>query len=83
MYESLTKYTPSIGKADDYGEWIIDRKHVGTMEVSQQMPFVTYGKLAISVEDVMYNYVDTHDEMQLACYNDILGEMGYPGAPSP
>ena len=76
MYESLTKYIPSIEKADGYGEWIIDREHAGTMEDPKQMPFVAYGELAIAVEDAIYDFVDTHDEMQLTRYNEILEENG-------
>lgn len=76
MYESLTKYIPSIEKADGYGEWIIDREHAGTMEGPKQMPFVVYGGLAIAVEDAIYDFVDTHDEMQLTRYNEILEENG-------
>lgn len=76
MYESLTKFIPSIEGTDGYGEWIIDDDHAGTAEDPRQMPFVGYSSLVIELEDAIFAFVDTHPEMGLTHYYDILERNG-------
>lgn len=76
MFESLTKYIRPLEADDNRGEWIIDREHAGTKEDPKQMPSVAYDALAIAIEDAIYGFVDTHDEMQLTHYGEILEENG-------
>lgn len=76
MFENLTKYIFPLEADDNRGEWIIDRKHTGTKEDPIQMPFVAYDSLAIAVEDAIYEFIDSYDEMQLTHYGEILEENG-------
>lgn len=74
MYESLTRYLPAIEESDDYGTWIIDREHAGTMDDPKQMPYVDYSRQVTDLENAISAFVVGHAELGLTRYPDILKE---------
>lgn len=75
VYKTLTAYLPTL-EADNFGEWITDRKSKGTLEKPIQMPYVSYSKMARHFIDDVYTFADEHKEYGLYRYNDILFENG-------
>lgn len=74
MFENLTKYIRPLEADGNRGKWIIDREHAGTREDPIQMPFVAYDNLAIAIGDAICAFIDSHEELQLTHYEEILEE---------
>ena len=75
MYESLTKYLMGLA-GDEKGTWIIDKENDGTPEHPIQMPYVNYSRMVRDFTDDVYSFVETHEEMGLNHYSDILKANG-------
>ena len=75
MYESLTKYLDEFTGAE-FGTWIIDKKNDGTPEHPLQFPFVNYSCVVDHFIDVVFSFVDNHEEMGLHSYQKVLEENG-------
>lgn len=75
IYESLTNLIPQIAD-DTYGEWFVDKENDGSPEHPIQMPYVMYSGIVHELMEAIYNFVDTHTEMELNHYYDILEKNG-------
>lgn len=75
MYESLTGYITKLDNSE-YGNWHVDTEHKGTEDDPIQMPFVGYEKIVIELEQAIYAFVDSHIEMELTKYGEILEQNG-------
>lgn len=75
MYESLTKYLMELA-SDEKGTWIIDKENDGTPEHPIQMPYVNYSRMVRDFTDDVYSFVESHEEMGLNHYSDILKANG-------
>lgn len=75
VYESLTKYLDLLSN-DSIGDWIVDKENDGTPEHPIQMPYVKYSELVNQFIDDVYAFIDSHKEMELNCYTDILNANG-------
>ena len=71
MFESLTVFLPKL-QGDEYGEWVVDRTNDGTPEHPIHFPFVEYGRTVTDLMDAIYQFIDSHKEMELTHYRDIL-----------
>ncbi len=76
MYESVTKYLADLEKAEEHGDWIIDRKNPTATETTAQMPFVEYDRTVANLKNAIYAFIDGHPGFELKHYNDILEEHG-------
>ena len=77
MFEKLISLLPSLEENDGkFGEWIIDRKNDGSPEHPIQMPYVSYGRTSMELEQEIYRIVDEFPELHLTKYADILKEHG-------
>ena len=76
MYESLTCFLPQLNETQEYGEWIIDLEHEGTLDDPKQFPFVNYGELADAIVQAIYAFVDAHPDYGLNDYQGILEDGG-------
>ena len=74
-FEPLTKYLIQI-QGDDIGTWIIDNKNDGTIEHPIQMPFVNYSVMVHHFIDDVYEFIETHKDLELNHYGEILNENG-------
>ena len=72
MFEPLTVFLPKLQGDAAYGEWIIDRTNDGTPEHPIQLPFVNYGRTVTDLVHAIYQFIDSHKEMELNHYRDIL-----------
>lgn len=59
-----------------YGKWHVDTEHKGTEDDPIQMPFVGYERIVIDLEHAIYDFVDTHPEMELTKYSEVLEQNG-------
>lgn len=75
MYESLTQYTDKLS-AEEPGKWIVDNKNEGTPEHPIQFPFVLYGETVRNLEQAIYEFVESHEELGLRGYGEILEKNG-------
>lgn len=75
MFESLTDYIPKLEESD-FGKWIVDRENDGTPEHPIQIPGVNYEKVVIDLETEVISFVNTHEDMGLTAYSDILERHG-------
>lgn len=75
MYESLTKYLEKFAR-DEFGTWIHNRGGDGTLEHPYMMSYVRYSDTAMDFRDDVYNFVSTHEEMDLIQYQDIIEANG-------
>ena len=75
MYETLTEYLSKLENSE-YGKWHLDTEHKGTEDDSIQMPFVGYERIVTDLEHAIYDFVDTHPEMELTKYSEILEQNG-------
>lgn len=64
-------------KADEYGEWIIDREHKGTRDDPIQFPYVLYTEAVMKLIEVVYEFHENNPEYGLNAYRRILEENGY------
>ncbi len=76
MFESLTKYLPSIEDGEGFGNWVVDREGKGTMDDPVKMPYVNYGTTVADIEQAICDLVDEHPECKLTHYRDILERNG-------
>ena len=74
-FEPLTKYLIQI-QGDDIGTWIIDNKNDGPLEHPIQMPFVNYSVMVHHFIDDVYEFIETHEDLELNHYGEILNENG-------
>ncbi len=75
MYETLTEYLSKLENSE-YGKWYVNTEHKGKEDDSIQMPFVGYERIVIDLEHAIYDFVDTHPEMELTKYSEILEQNG-------
>ena len=75
MYESLIKYLMGLA-SDEKGTWIINKENDGTPEHPLQMPYVNYSRMVRDFTDDVYSFVESHEEMGLNHYSDILKANG-------
>ena len=75
MYESLTSFIPKL-QNDSYGKWFVDNENDGSTEQPSHMPFVGYSQTAHEFIDAVYDFVDSHERMELGRYGDILNKAG-------
>ena len=75
VYESLTKYLDQLSN-DSIGDWIVDKENDGTPSHPIQMPYVNYSELVNQFIDDVYAFIDSHKEMELNHYTDILNANG-------
>lgn len=76
MFEALTSLLPALQGKDELGQWIVDRENDGTLEHPIQVPFVNYSQSVLDFEKALYGIVDTHPELELTKYAEILSRHG-------
>ena len=72
-FEILTKYIPQI-KTDNFGEWIEDHEHDGTIENPNCMPYVQYSDTIDAFIHDVYRFKDTNKDFELERYREIMQE---------
>lgn len=75
MYESMTQYIDKLS-AEEPGTWIVDNKNDGTPEHPIQFPFVMYGETVRNLEHAIYEFIESHEELGLRGYGEILENNG-------
>ncbi len=75
MYENLTRYLQEL-TSNDYGLWVVDNKNDGTPENPLQVPYVNYSSIVDRFVGDIYSFVDSHKEMGLNNYSEILDKNG-------
>lgn len=71
MYEKLTEFIPKLDGLE-YGRWIVDHENDGTPEHPIHMPFVDYHSVVSDFVMAVYEFMDTHPELNLTKYQAIL-----------
>lgn len=71
IFETLTILLKELDD-NEYGDWIVDKEHKGTMDDPIQMPFVIYGQVVRKLEREIYAFDEGHPEMELRNYQEIL-----------
>lgn len=72
-FEMLTKYLPYLDD-DNFGDWVVDRESIGTVDDPIQMPYVNYSDMVNCFVDDVYSFERSNEDMELTCYGDILKE---------
>ena len=72
MYESLTRLISKFDESRGYGEWIVDRKSMGTVDDPIHMPWVRYGENVFGLWQAIEDFNSDHPEFELARYREIL-----------
>ena len=75
MYESLTKHISSPQEGD-FGEWVIDTQHDGSLEHPIQMPYVNYSEAVNLFLKDFYQFLTDHSNIDLSNYQNILEKNG-------
>lgn len=75
MFEKLTAFIPKL-KEGQFGEWIVDTQNDGSPEHPIQFPFIIYGKTVTDFVEAVYRFADTHPDMEVKSYGEILEEAG-------
>lgn len=75
MFESLTEYIVKLDNSK-YGKWYIDKEYKGTEDDPIHMPYVDYERTVMDLDQAIYDFIDSHTEMELSKYSDILGQNG-------
>ncbi len=44
---------------DNYGHWVIDKEHKGTMDAPIRMPFPSYSNVVFDLIDAVYDFSKT------------------------
>ena len=76
MYEDLTRFLAEFGEDAQYGEWAVGRESKGTADNPVQMPSMDYGKTVRDLEEAVYAFADSHPELGLNRYGEILERNG-------
>ena len=76
MFESLTRFIPLLDREGDFGIWVVDHEHAGTVDDPICLPFVEYGRTVSALESSVMSFVDNHPELCLTRYADILERAG-------
>ena len=76
MFESLTRFIPLLDREGDFGAWVIDHEHAGTVDDPISLPFVEYSRTVSALESSVMSFVDNHPELCLTRYADILERAG-------
>lgn len=75
MFQELTDFIERLN-GEEHGNWVIDKENDGSPEHPIQMPYVNYGREAITFEDAVYKFVDVHPEYDMKNYGEILEKAG-------
>ena len=75
MYEPLTEFITNL-EVENPGGWVFDRENDGTPEHPIRVPWVNYEKTVLDLETELMSFVDTHEDMGLTAYSDILEQHG-------
>ena len=76
MFESLTRFIPLLDREGDFGAWVVDHEHAGTVDDPICFPFVEYSRTVSALESAVMSFVDNHPELCLTRYADILERAG-------
>lgn len=62
---------------DNYGKWIIDNQHKGTIDDPIHFPYVDYSDTVRKFIKAVYHFEERNKDYELTRYNEILEEHGY------
>lgn len=76
MYESLTKYIPALSQ-DRIGIWVFPNTEDGIPDCwANEVPYIKYSTTFIEFIEDIYTFVETHEELELSTFEDILRDNG-------
>ncbi len=61
---------------DEYGEWVIDKKHKGTIDDPIQFPFPSYSDVVHELIRQVYSFEEENPDFELTNYRRLLSERG-------